>query len=220
MSVSLYSQESSRIDADSASSPTNENVITSDTMSGTAQENASNTTDTTQTVADFRQTERTLVFPRGEGVSPGADVSVFAIFRILFILVLVCAAIYGVIFFLKHYKKTENGDDTFLKVLARSTITPKTAAAVVSVGKKAYLLGISDNSVNLISEITDQEAIDAMQLSYNSAQAGDLTAKQITFNQVLGKIAGLINKKPTRTDDGTQNVSEILNKKRNRLKDL
>jgi flagellar protein FliO/FliZ len=103
---------------------------------------------------------------------PGASVSL--ILRMLLILILAAAAIYGVVYFLKRASRPQERRDPNVKLLATVHLGGNRFVHAVSVGSKAWLLGAGDAGVNLIAEIEDPDAVNAMLLeeSRRSAEAG------------------------------------------------
>jgi flagellar protein FliO/FliZ len=128
----------------------------------------------------YAQEAESALFLSDSGTGEGAQnavsggTSVFPILRILLVLALVTAAVYGIVSILKKAGGRQTAADPWLKVLAAKAINPRASAAVIAVGGKAYLVGASENAVSLIAEITDKETVDAMLLdeSRRSAQAG------------------------------------------------
>ncbi|GMO25675.1 MAG: hypothetical protein Ta2F_01040 [Termitinemataceae bacterium] len=102
------------------------------------------------------------------------------------------AAFYGILYLIKKTKKTNSDDDTYLKVLARTALNTSSSAAVISVGRQAWLVGITNSSVNLISEITDQVTIDSMELAYRTDTT--TAAAPLTFKKLLEKFAVISEK--------------------------
>ena len=134
-------------------------VFVPDTFSQTAaQDNPS---------ARVQTDEQAFVIGGGEEVidaSPSGVFSFWVIFRLIVVLALVAAAIYGIVFFLKKISRPTVQRDPFLKVLAGTPLGANRFVHVVSVGSKAWLVGATDGGVSLIAEITDQETIDTMLL--------------------------------------------------------
>lgn len=97
------------------------------------------------------------------GVS-SASSSIWVVIRMILVLALAAAAVYGVVFFIKRSSKPAAGNDPFLKILASASLGSNRFAHIVSVGSKAWLLGSSDGGVNLIGEIDDKDVINAMLL--------------------------------------------------------
>jgi flagellar protein FliO/FliZ len=137
-----------------------------------------------------REAERGyLLGEEGGAPASGGDVSsVWAVFRTVIVLAVAATAIYGVVYFIKRKKTGELPDDTYLKILARTPINVKTAAAVIAVGGNAWLVGLSDTNVSLISEITDKETVDAMLLAYSGRAAP--SNKAVNFSALLRRFAG------------------------------
>jgi flagellar protein FliO/FliZ len=108
-----------------------------------------------------------LAFTFGEDIPAAgitANPSVWPIIRMILVLALAAAAIYGVVFMLKKAAKPVSSTNPFLKVLANTHLSANRYAHIVSVGNKAWLVGSSEGGVNLIGEIEDKEIIDAMLL--------------------------------------------------------
>jgi flagellar protein FliO/FliZ len=139
-----------------------------------------------------REAERGYLLYEGGAVpqTTGGASSAWALFRGVIVLAVAAAAIYGVVYFLKRKKADDLPDDAYLKVLARAPINVKTAAAVIAVGGKAWLVGLSDAGVSLISEITDQETVDAMILSYSGQAAPSRGPASFSFTDILRRFTG------------------------------
>jgi flagellar protein FliO/FliZ len=100
------------------------------------------------------------------GAEASGGPGLFNALQVLLVLVLIALAIYGVVFLIRREPKRLAADDTHLKLLASIPLTPKTSAAVLSVGNKAWLAGVSESSVTLLAEIKEQEVIDTLRLEY------------------------------------------------------
>jgi len=97
--------------------------------------------------------------------------TVWPIIRMILVLAVTAAAIYGLVYFIKRSNKQTVSKDPFLKILATAQLSIGRYAHVVSVGSKAWLLGSSDGGVNLIGEVEDKEIIDAMLLEESKISA-------------------------------------------------
>jgi flagellar protein FliO/FliZ len=159
--------------------------------------------------------ERALVFGGGEEVavdaSPSGVSSFWVIFRLIVVLALVAAAIYGIVFFLKKISKPTIQQDPVLKVLAGTPLGANRFVHVVGVGSKAWLVGATDGGVSLIAEITDQETIDAMLLE--DSKRGAEAAKASGFASLLRRAAS-----GQAAPDGPK--AENVRKSRERLRGL
>ena len=128
------------------------------------------------------------------------------------VLVLVAAAIYGIIFlFKKASKQQQQTSDPYLKILANTHLGANRYAHIISVGSKAWLVGSSEGGVNLISEIEDKEIIDAMLLD-DSVKAEQTPGK---FPDFLSMLRGLGVRASVKTPD-----ADDIRRRRERLKGL
>jgi flagellar protein FliO/FliZ len=133
--------------------------------------------------------ERSITFgeDEGENASPSAAAagpSIWTFIRMVLVLALVAAAVYGIVFFIRRSSRKKDTEDPFLKVLANTHLGFNRYAHIVSVGDKAWLLGSSDGGVNLIGEIDDRDVINAMLLE-DSAKS---ERNQGRFPDFLGMI--------------------------------
>ncbi|MFP3040194.1 flagellar biosynthetic protein FliO [Treponema primitia] len=149
--------------------------------------------------------------PPGEALPTPGTPTVFFVLRMVLVLALAAAAIYGLVFFFKRLSRSPEQKNPYLKILARTPMGAGSSVAVVSVGNKAWLVGAGDNGVSLISEITDQEMVDAMLLD-DSRKGSDGAPKFLNFSALLRRLGGGGANTRFRADD--------LRKRRERLKDL
>ena len=91
--------------------------------------------------------------------------TVWLFVRMILVLVLVIACIYAIVWLLKKSMRPGAENDPYLKKTASITLSPGKTVQIVTLQDKAYLLGVSDSSITLISEITDKELVDAMNLN-------------------------------------------------------
>jgi len=138
---------------------------------------------------DPRAGERDFSFNENDGGndSPAETIagpSIWSVVRMVLVLALAAAAIYGVVFFIKRSSKKNDAEDPFLKVLANAHLGSNRYAHIVAVGDKAWLLGSSDGGVNLIGEINDRDVINAMLLEDSTKSERD----QSRFPDFFGMI--------------------------------
>ena len=160
-----------------------------------------------------RITEAERAMPFGEAADPeplpsGANSSVAVILRMLLVLVLAAAAIYGLVFFIKKASRHPEVQDPYLKVLAGTHLGSSRYAYVVSLGSKAWLVGASDGGVNLISEIDDKDILNAMLLDDSKKSA----VRPLDFKAILGRLGVQAKSKAP----GVENIR----KRRDRIKGL
>lgn len=94
----------------------------------------------------------------------GAVSNVWLLVRMVLVLALVCGAVYGIVYLMKKSTRFMAVNDPYLKSVASLPVAPGRTVQVVTLGKKGYLIGVSDSSINLIAEVEDAELVDAMNL--------------------------------------------------------
>ena len=118
------------------------------------------------------------------GLSTWETVGLFV--RMILVLILVIALIYFIVWLLRRSMRPGVQNDPYLKKTASITLSPGKTVQIVTLQDKAYLLGVSDSSITLISEITDKELIDTMNL--NAPAAGG--KKTADFASLLSSLTG------------------------------
>ena len=151
-------------------------------------------------------------------IAEGSSYGVWFFVRTILVLLLVLALIWGFFMFLKKISGTTTSSDPYLKKVASLTLSPGKFVHVVTLNSRAYLVGVADNSVNLIAEIDDKELVDAMNL--NTPQGAD-DKRPMDFSSILGKFVNTNGQKYTSaTRKGTFSTSsavELLQNQRSRL---
>ena len=85
--------------------------------------------------------------------------------RMVLVLALVVAAIYGIMKLLRKGMKIGGDDsDPFLRKVSQVTLSPGKTVQIVTLFNHAYLVGVTDASVNLLGEIADKDLVDSMNL--------------------------------------------------------
>jgi len=166
----------------------------------------------------YRAAERNMTFDDfGERTTQTAlpaqnsGTSIWIFIRMILVLALAAAAIYGIVFFLRKNAKQTSASNPFLKILASSHLGFNRYVHIASVGSKAWLLGASEGGVNLISEIEDKEIIDAMLLE-DSKKSVETQSRFQDFLSILRRLG-------TPGQTRFSGIDEIR-KRRERLKGL
>ncbi|HNQ97539.1 MAG TPA: flagellar biosynthetic protein FliO [Treponemataceae bacterium] len=116
-----------------------------------------------------RAEEQAIILDNQDVSSPLAgseqgESSIWVLLRVVLVLVVVCAAIYAVVYLLKKSTKINAANDPYLKSVASLPLAPNKGLQVITLAGRAFLIGYTDHSINLIGEIDDKELIDAMNL--------------------------------------------------------
>lgn len=142
------------------------------------------------------------------------------ILRMIIILALVIAAIYGVMYVMRKSMKTEGvSDDPFLRRVSQINLGVGKSAQIITLLDKAYILGVTDNAVNLIAQVSDKELIDAMNL-YSDDKNN--SKKPRTFSDILKIFMpnGPVDKKDSDLyNDSKEKMAQLLKKQKARLQE-
>lgn len=95
----------------------------------------------------------------------------FDIVKIIFVLLLLLGVMFGILWLMKRfiYKfDTKTNNSLGIKVLTTQAILPKKYISLVKFQDRVFLLGISDNSINVIDKIDSEElGLDEIQTAGN-----------------------------------------------------
>ncbi len=116
--------------------------------------------------------------------APTAGVSTWDFLRMLLILACVIGVIYFLFWLLRRGAGKKIQENDLIHVLGSRGLSGNRALHLVEVGSSIYLVGSSDGGVELISEITEKESLDALRLK----AAEQSPAGRRTFQQILSEI--------------------------------
>lgn len=119
---------------------------------------------------------------------------VWDLVRMVLVLGLVVALIYGVFYLLKKSANGKVVETNSMRVLGSLQMPGNRVLFVVEAGKQVFLLSGGDHTLSLVSEITDQESIDDIRLKAAAAAAGPKKA----FSDLLSGMIGSITSQHTR----------------------
>ena len=106
--------------------------------------------------------------------------------RMVLVLALVVLSIYVLFYFLKRAGGHGDRSDSSLRLLGTTTLQGSRAVHLVEVGGRVFLVGSAEQSVNLISELQDQETIDQLLLEHGATAAGSSPFGRRTFSDFVG----------------------------------
>ncbi len=109
--------------------------------------------------------------------------SIMTFVKMLVALVVVVGCVYAVFVFLK--KNAAGGaqsNDPFLRQVAHLSLGAGKSVRVVSLVGKAYIVGVTENSINLLAEVDDKELVDSMNLY---ADKNDRSVRPRSFSDIL-----------------------------------
>lgn len=132
--------------------------------------------------------------------------TIWVFFRMIFVLIVVVVCIYFVMNFMrKKMSGDQEDDDLFLRKVAQVTLAPGKSVQIVTLLENAYLVGVTDNSIDLLGEVKDKELVDAMNLN---ADRNQKKARARNFGDIL---AMFLNSKNSGANEGEKNASKSIN---------
>ena len=148
--------------------------------------------------------------------SPRSPSSLGVFVRMFVGLAVVAALMYGVMRLMRRGLRPRASDDPFLRRVSQVSLAPGKSVQVVTLFNHAYLVGVSDNAVNLIGEIADAELVDSMNLY---ADQQENAPRPRSFEDILRIFMG--RKAAARTEDvlsdSAQSATDMLRQQRERL---
>lgn len=151
-------------------------------------------------------------------ITESSSYGIWFFVRTILVLAVVLGLVWAFFLFLKKVSGTTTSSDPYLKKVASLSLSPGKFVYVITLNSRAYLIGVADNSVNLIAEIDDKELVDAMNLHAPQNEEGK---KPLDFNSLLGKFVNTNGQKHATKKSGggfsSSNVVELLQNQRSRL---
>jgi flagellar protein FliO/FliZ len=170
--------------------------------------------ETSQSVSSSKEQESQMIISTNQEVVEQRSTNTAWLFvRMILVLLVVIGCIYAVFYFVKKTTNPTNETDAFLKKVASITLSPGKSVQVVTLQNHCYILGVSDSSVQLISELDDKDLIDAMNLEADKESSGSVK----DFASLLASAMGL--KKKTFEESVSSSV-ENMQTQSNRLKNI
>jgi flagellar protein FliO/FliZ len=154
--------------------------------------------------------------PDNPAVSGKQPSTIWIFIRMIFVLAVVIACIYGLFFLMKRGMRTGQASDPFLRKVSQISLGTGKSVQIVTLLDHAYIIGVTDTSVSLLGQVDDKELIDSMNL-YTDKNAH--TRKPRTFADVLDIFMPNGPREPGKTifGESAQKAADGLKKQRNRL---
>ncbi len=138
--------------------------------------------------------------------SKGAG-GIWIFIRMILVLALIVFLIWFIFKMMKKSVDGKNESDPFLRKTASISLGAGKSVVIVTLIDKAYLLGVSENSVNLITEITDEQMINALNLYADKTQNSE---RAKSFDEVLKMFMGRKNAQNQDTSNTKQKKSGFM----------
>jgi len=155
---------------------------------------------------------------------------VWSFIKMLLILGIMVAIFYYFFKFVSKKANINNSPDSISKTLSVIPIAQNKFLQVVDLGGKVLVLGVSDNSINLVTEITEKHEIDKIRVSSmadsqmrGNASFGDFFKKQV--GHILDRVSNRGEKRFEFSNEHDYGVEqkvdiEYLKRQRGRLKKM
>ena len=137
-------------------------------------------------------------------------VSTWDFVKMLLVLAAVIGAIYLLFYFLKKGGRKRHPEKNLIRMVDYQSLAGNRSLYLVMVGGNIYLVGSSENGVNLVSEITDEETQDRIRLEV----AEESTTGTQSFSEMLKSVF-----RPARNVSMDENL-HFMQKQKDRLKEL
>ncbi len=131
--------------------------------------------------------------------------------RMLVVLALVVAAIYGIYRLMRRVARPKTVEDDSIRLLATKSLGPGKAVHVIGMGAKAYLIGAAEAAISLLAQIDDKEFVD--ELFLKAAQNPQKNGAAGDFGEMLAGLLGRRRKK----NESSGSAGDFLAGQRKRL---
>lgn len=157
--------------------------------------------------------------PNTENNTVQSGITFWTVFRLVLVLGLSVAAIYGITYWLKSLAHPAELRDPYLRVIATTHLGSNRSVHIVAVGTKAWLVGSAEGSVQPIAEITEQETLDALFLD-ESKRLSETGKTNKDFKSILSRFMPQAHSERQNSKSAIALNTEGLKKQRERLRGL
>lgn len=150
------------------------------------------------------------------GYGANSSFGFWDVFRIILVLAFIVGCIYFVLWILRRGMKINREDDPFLRKISAVDLSPGKSVQIITLFDKAYILGVSDDSVNLISEITEKDLVDSMNVYSDEHKH---VSKPKTFEELLNIFTrkNAFGENDVQKKSSSEKIVDLLKKQRNRI---
>ncbi len=125
-----------------------------------------------------------------EEVGPLSTFTFWDFLRMVLVLGAVIGVIYVIFYFLKRRGSAKLQDNELFSIISTQSITNNRTLHLVQVGNQFFLVGSSEQSVALISEIEDKETIDEIRLRMSNIKSSEKRSFKNIFSGIFGQGGG------------------------------
>lgn len=132
--------------------------------------------------------------------------------RLILVLGCTIAAIYGIVYVMKKSFMPKVTENPFLQQITSLPLGANKAIHLIVIDKTAYVLGVADSGINLITEINDKDLVDSMTLHASMNET-----KNPGWSQTLQNIIPALKKAGKTADTTTGSAEAALRGMRERF---
>ncbi len=138
----------------------------------------------------------------------------FGFFQITFILLILCVIGYFIYKYVSKRKSLQMEAADYINVLATSPLAANKHLQVVQIFDNIYILGVGDNSINLIKEVTDKNLISQIR------EEAKNRLPSLTFKEQIVKLLNKVKPGATIKKDPEEEALSFFKEQREKLNHL
>ncbi len=141
---------------------------------------------------------------------PTGALTFFDFLRVFSVLLALIALVYFILLILKKFTPLKELGEGQIQILSSRQLRGDGSLHLIEVGNQVFLVGAGSSSVNLISEITDQESLDKIRLEAGAAQSAGKTFRDLIRTGLsLGKAPPLSSVTPATLKGQRQRLQNL-----------
>ncbi len=140
-------------------------------------------------------------------------VSIWDFVRMLVVLAGVVGVIYLIFFFIKRSAKRRFAENDLIEIIGSRDLAGGKALHLIKIGGVFLLIGVADGAINLITEISDKETIDAISLRLSEVSS----ERKKGFQSTLAEFFGVKGEGVRGEEDSIRSSLDFMRKQRSRL---
>ncbi|MFP4329780.1 MAG: FliO/MopB family protein [Alkalispirochaetaceae bacterium] len=142
--------------------------------------------------------------PDNEAVAPVTEFTIWDFLRMVLVLGFVVALIYGLLYLLKRSQGSPSQESGVIDLVATQSLPGSGMVHLIKVGTQLFMLGSSEHSLRLLTEIEDKESRDEIELR----AARKPREERRSFSDLMSAMAGGLGGIARSSGNGSGNDSE------------
>ncbi len=146
-----------------------------------------------KSLESIKEAEKSLVIPEENIPVKNSEkknanvrlISTWDFVKMFLVLGGVVAVIYFIFFLLKRGAKKRFVENDLIRIVGSKNLSGGKALHVIKIGGSFFVIGVAENGINLVSEITDKETIDDLNLRLSEMESVKKANFQTTFSDIF-----------------------------------